>query len=435
MFKNSVIRVLTNPMTSILAMVLGGLIGFANNELGVKLSVYGEMYQLLLKMTVIPILVSAVITSLGRFVSDYSMKKMLGKIVFALVLFSFIYSIVGIGIGYIFRPGDLSEEDRSIVSEQISLQSEVFNMELETIVEESSQQKEIIDFLLFVIPANIFEALSENHILAILVFSILFGLALGAVPKKKGQKIQSFVIIFFLEIYSVFSNMVKYIIMVLPFALICIVSSEIANSGVSLVLSSGKLIAIFYIFGTLLMIINTIFLSMGTKVGFFGVTKYMLYPSLVAFTTRNSIASMSIAIDVLKDKFKFNHKYVQSTMPLLMVLGRFGNIFYFALVSMFAIQLYYVQLSAGMIVFLCIAVVLAGLATSGANGFATLGVLSIVMEPIGVPFETILVILLIIDTIVDPLRTTLIVHTNTIISALLHRFFIKETETKIGESS
>lgn len=416
-----ILVILKNPITSIVAMGIGVFLGFTNKDFSLALAPYGEAYQLLLKMTVLPVLLSAIITSLGRFISIHSMRKLIGKIVILLVLVSVIYSAVGIIVGVVFKPGNLSEENRNIISEQVSLQSEILEIELE--VQQEEEDSKIFDFLLYVFPENIFNSLANNRVLSVLIFSVFFGLAIGAVPKKHDSS--TLIILLFEEIYITFSNIIRYIMLLLPIALICIISSEIARSGFDIILSSSKLISQFYIFGIVLLVINTVVLSVSSKKGLLKSFHAISYPSIVAFTTRNSIASMTIAINTLNKRFDVNYNFAKITMPLLIVLGRFGNIFYFALAAIFSTQIYFIELNVESIIFLCFIVVVAGLATAGASGFVTLGLLGIVMEPLGIPFDTILVILLIIDVIVDPLRTTLIVHTNTVLTEILHGMFLK----------
>lgn len=411
--------ILKHPLTAIVAIGVGAFIGFTNGEVSKQLDIYGEIYLILLKMTVLPILTAAIITSIGRFISSPSMNRLFGRIMLTLFLACFLFAALGVGVGLIFKPGNLSEESREIISEQVSLQSEVLEVELSS-TDEGTNRK--LSTLLAYLPENIIRSLYSNEVVAVLVFSMLFGLATGALANKKKKKTQ-IVLEFFDEIYEIFSNIISYLIMFLPLALICIISSEIANSGIQIIVSTGKLIMLFYIFGFLIILGNTAYLSLNLKYGYIKSIKGLLYPTLIAFTTRNSIASMSVAITTLQRNFNTRPGFSKSTMPLLTILGRFGNIFYFGLVAIFSAQIYYISINISLLIFLTISIVFAGIATAGASGFVTLGLLAIVMEPIGVPFDTILVILLIIDVLIDPLRTALIIHTNTVLTAVLHKYY------------
>ncbi len=414
-------RILSNPFTSILGMVVGGYLGFTNNALGRSLAVYGEAFQILLKMTVLPILLTAIITSLGKFISNTRMRKMLSRIVFTLAFMTIIYGALGIGVGLVFQPGNLSEENREIISRQVSLQSEVLEIDLDS---NAGGNIGDVEFLNSFLPENIFKSLTNNSILAVLVFAILFGIAIGSLPGRNKER--QVVLHFFEEMYEVFSKIVSFLMLVLPLALVCIVSSEIAKSGFDIILSSRSLILLFYICGFALILINTIILSVSVKKNFFQTLASISFPTIVAFTTRNSIASMAVAIETLHKKFDINKGFARIAMPLMMILGRFGNVFYFGLVAIFSTQVYFTETNLSILIFICFSVVLAGIATAGASGFATLAVLGLVLEPIGVPFDTILIILLIIDVIIDPLRTALIVHTNTVLTGVLHGQYLRK---------
>ena len=425
--KNNVIKIIKHPLTSLIAMGIGIFVGLYYKKLGMSLSVYGEAYQILLKMTVLPILISAIVTSLGRFVSNSDMYRLLGKIILMLLVISILYSIIGIIVGLVFSPGKISERNREIMSEQVSLQSEILRIKLDEI--DTVQKNSLNDFLHLIIPDNIFNSLASNQVLAVLVFAIIFGLAVGTVPKK-GEK--AYIVEFFEEIYIIFSSIISYVMLLLPFALICIMSSEVARSGFNIIFASAKLIMIFYIFGLLLLLVNSIALSVSMKKNVFKVTGIISYPTIIAFTTRNSIASMAVAIDSLRKDLHVDHSFAKSVMPLMIVLGRFGNIFYFALVTLFATQLYYTDLSISLLAVICISIVFAGVATAGASGFATISLLGLILTPLGIPFDTVLVILLIIDTIIDPLRTAMIVNTNTVLTGIIY-FQYQKKEKKASE--
>jgi hypothetical protein len=111
-----------------------------------------------------------------------------------------------------------------------------------------------------------------------------------------------------------------------------------------------------------------------------------------------------------------------------MTLGRFGNIFYFALGVFFVAQIYGTPLGPVHYIIILVGVIFAGTATSGASGIVTLSMLSIVLEPLSLPMEAVLIIFMAIDPIIDPLRTFLIVYVNMAATAL-----IAEREDEAGE--
>jgi hypothetical protein len=108
----------------------------------------------------------------------------------------------------------------------------------------------------------------------------------------------------------------------------------------------------------------------------------------------------------------FDKTTVNLTLPLGMTLGRFGNVFYFAVAVFFVVQIYGMEPAAAQYAMIFLGVVFAGTATAGASGIVTLSVISIVLSPLNLPVEAVLVIFMAIDPIIDPFRTFLLVYGN-----------------------
>jgi hypothetical protein len=124
------------------------------------------------------------------------------------------------------------------------------------------------------------------------------------------------------------------------------------------------------------------------------------------------MATLPSAITCLDDKMSFDKTTVNLTLPLGMTLGRFGNVFYFAVAVFFVVQIYGMELAAAQYATIFLGVIFAGTATAGASGIVTLSVIGIVLSPLNLPIEAVLVIFMAIDPIIDPFRTLLLVYGN-----------------------
>jgi len=199
----------------------------------------------------------------------------------------------------------------------------------------------------------------------------------------------------------------------LPFGLICLLAGQVAAIGVQIFAAMSKFI-ILYIVGTvILFIICTIIIWIRSGVrNPFKVISMTFEPILLAFATRNSMAALPSSITCLDEKFNFNSNSVNLTLPLGMTLGRFGNIFYFAIGVFFIGQIYNTPFVPMQYLIILTGVVFAGTATAGASGIVTLSMLSIVLDPLSLPMEAVLVIFMAIDPIIEPFRTVLNLHVN-----------------------
>jgi Na+/H+-dicarboxylate symporter len=107
-------------------------------------------------------------------------------------------------------------------------------------------------------------------------------------------------------------------------------------------------------------------------------------------------------------------------------------VIYFALATLFVAQLYNKEIGVADWVIVVIGSILAGMSTSGATGVLTLTMLDIVLNPLKLPLEAVLVLLIAIDPILDPLRTLGIVHSGMAATALVAR---QEREVCVDQGS
>ncbi len=414
-------KFLRNPIVVFSAMGVGVLIGIYFPSLALNLGNFGDIYLLLIQMTIIPILVSAIIASVGRFIQDPTMQKitMYAFVVVLVLMISII--IISLVIGFAFNPGNIPVEQARILSEYIGTQANVLNFNLSTASQDTVQDGFLVQFLKIIIPGNISEAFVNANALALAFVSIIMGVAAGLIHTKEGGEDQGdVVIVFFESIFKIFQMLVKWILTALPLGLICIISFQTVSMGFTVINATMRLIATFYILSLILLVLNSVGTGIFIRKSPLRVFSASFYPTLVGFTTKNSIATISPSIHALNTKLGVSINFGRLFTPLSIVLARYGNLAYFGVVSVFVVQLYGISLNFIEILILALGLLFAGLATAGASGFATLSVISIAFLPLGLPVETILLILYAIDPIIDPMRTVLIVNTNFCAVAAIH---------------
>ena len=141
-------------------------------------------------------------------------------------------------------------------------------------------------------------------------------------------------------------------------------------------------------------------------------------PLIVAIATQSSVASIPTSINAMK-RFNYDPKFVQLIIPLGSLIGRYGVILYFGFCAIFATQIYSLELSWSDYVLIMFVAVLAGVSTSGQSSTLGLSSLSLILTPLGIPFESIQPLLIAVDAFVDPARSFTIVHTSCVIVSLV----------------
>jgi len=425
-------KILKHPLTILLSICAGVALGLFDKNisaalgmgsLAAQLAMLGQLYLFLIQMTVIPIIVTAIAGSLAKLIRSKSASGSLRRLTFVFIAAIAMVAVIGMATGYFGQPGlGMDENTKTTLGKIISKGSDAQQtgvLELSLGAAEEVVKKDtssIFTFLTRMIPQNIFSSLTAGNTLEIVIFAILFGIALGFIKNKSADSL----IALLGSLFEVFQTLINWSLYALPFGLIFLLSGQIASVGVEIFNAMLKFIVLFYGGGLVIFLVASVLIWIRTRErNPLKVLGALLDPIIISFATRSSLASLPSSITSLEDKLGFDSDSVNLTLPLGMTLGRFGNIFFFALASFFVVQLYGVSLGFAQYLMIFIGVIFAGTATAGASGIVTLSVINIVLSPLGLPIEAILVIFMAIDPIIDPMRTFLIVYVNILVSAFV----------------
>jgi adenylate cyclase len=423
------VTVLKHPSVILAAAILGSIIGFYTAPisalLGVAsfakiLAVPGQLYLFFLQMTVIPIIITAIASSLGKLMRNKNNDGFVKRLVLVFLAGIGITAIVGIVLGSLGKPGaGLDEDTRSLLTHLVSSepQSDALEVSLSaSTIPETLRRNGLAAFFSSLVPSNIFSALSLGSTMAVVFFSITFGIAIGFLKEDSA----TLLINLFSAIFEAFQKLVSSSLYLLPLGLVCLMAEQIAAVGIQIFMAMSKFIVLYCIGTGFLFLVSTIIIwqRSGQK-NPFKVLAVMFEPVMLALATRNSMAALPSAINSLCRDLGFNKNQVNLALPLGMTLGRFGNIFYFGIAVFFVAQLYGAQLTLVSYVIIFLGIILAGTATAGASGIVTISVISIALSPLNLPVEAVLVIFMAIDTIIDPFRTLLLVYANIAATAIV----------------
>ncbi|NEO56009.1 MAG: dicarboxylate/amino acid:cation symporter [Okeania sp. SIO3B5] len=406
----SLIRVLRNPWCILPGILLGLYIGIFEKDIALMLTPFGNLYLELLKMCVLPLLFSAITMSVGRLISSQEANKYVKRILIVFSIGLIGVSIIGLIVTLLTNPGG-NLDDSSLTTLGIIVNKSQLDLEVSLtgkMIEEVVEQKTtLISFLLNLVPENIFASLSEGKALEILFFAIVFGLAMGYL--KQSYKEEVFNILE--TIFKASKKLIDWIILFLPMGLCCLLASQIATTGFGILAAMKNFVIITILIFFIIYVVSTLVVWQKTDCSLWEVLISLKEPTILALATRSSFTCLPSSISALTELLKFEKQTVNLVIPLAITVCRFGPVAYFATTSVFVAQLYQHQLNLSSFVVIIVASILAGMATAGATGILTLTLLDLVLQPLGLPLEAILVLLIAVDPIIDPFRTLSIVHT------------------------
>ncbi|MCC8967498.1 dicarboxylate/amino acid:cation symporter [Bradyrhizobium sp. Pear76] len=381
----------------LIGLVAGLAVGLLWPDFGASLRPVGTAFVEAVKMIVIPVVFSSVALGIYRMGSEL---KVLGRVVVICLGYFYLATVISILIGLllngIFHPGagaPLAATGKVPANLAVSV--------------------DWIKFFMDMIPSNIVAAMAEQKILPTLVFAILFGLALASVGKV-GEPMVAV-----LEaVMAAMFKMTKWITSLAPIAVFAIMSWLFATQGLATVVALAKLVAAMYLgLAIMVVIFWLILLAIGEKP--IAVTKAVMEPMLLAFSTRSSEVTLPLHMEKLQ-AMGVPNRIVSVVLPLGYAFNRDGAIMYFALAVTFLAEAYGVTLTWSTLLTI---VMVTTIASKGSANVPSGGLVAIamVLSAIGLPVEA-LAIIAGVDAFLDMGRTAINVFGNTVAVKLVQRF-------------
>ena len=397
----------TSPLTVLLCVMAGAVLGWAAPAFSRHLAVVGVVYVDLLKMIVLPFMVSAVIFSLQKLFRDGGTAAILGRVALVFVAFSVIAALVG-ALGFlVMQPGtDMSPGAQAALGLIVDGNADSSNIEMALhTVETPPPPITLQDVFSAVIPSNIFASLVNGETLKVLVFALLCGFALGQLPGKiadsLGQSLEA--------IYHGCQALTRWINLPVPLVLVCMTASQIADTGLEPMRAMLGFVAAFLAISTLLLLMAMIVLGQRSGCSYAVVRAALREPFSLGVATNNSATCMPAMVEALAEHLKFARSQVELLVPLSVSLLRSGAIVYFVCGTMFIAALYGHQLSAMEVALIVFISVLSGFASSGMSGVTSITLMATACQYLGLPFEAAFILFVAVDPICAMARTAVTV--------------------------
>lgn len=267
-------------------------------------------------------------------------------------------------------------------------------------------------FISHVFPRSIAEAMSNNEILQIVVFSLFFGFALAGVKRAGYTRIVDSIE----ELAKVMFKITDFVMAFAPIGVFAAIASAITTQGVGLLVDYGKLIAEFYLAILILwaVLFGAGYFFLGRSV--FTLGKLIREPVLLAFSTASSESAYPKTMEAL-EKFGAPKRVSSFVLPLGYSFNLDGSMMYQAFAIMFIAQAYNIDLSFTQQLLILLTLMVTSKGMAGVAR-ASVVVVAATLPMFNLPEAGILLILG-IDQFLDMARTATNVVGNSIATAVV----------------
>jgi Na+/H+-dicarboxylate symporter len=362
----------------IIGVLMGGVVhtqypdsapGFAKN-----IKLLGTMFIRLVQMIIAPLVFTTLVVGIAK-MSDM---KMIGRVGSKAMLWFITASLVSLFIGLAFvnwlEPGLVMQLEKPAADAASEVLATSNGLSLE-------------QFVNHIIPKSLFEAFATNEVLQIVVFSIMFGIALANMGEEYTKPI-----VRALDICAhAILKMVGYIMWFAPLGVLGAIAATVATNGFEIFKVYAIYLRDFFFALAVLWLVLCIvgYLILGNRL--FELMRRIKAPLLIAFSTTSSEAVFPKLVEEL-ERFGCNNRIVSFILPLGYSFNLDGSMMYMTFAAIFIAQIYGIDMSLGQQIIMLLVLMLTSKGIAGVPR-ASLVIIVATCTMFGIPPEGIALIL------------------------------------------
>ena len=389
-------------------MVLGIAVGYILNltlpdaqtakTVAGYISLITDIFLRLIKMIIAPLVFTTLVAGIAHMGDTATVGRIGLKAMGWFVAASLVSLLLGLLMVNLLRPGDnlnlpLPDPDAATNLKTASLS--------------------LKEFVTHLVPRSIAEAMANNEILQIVVFSVFFGIAAAAVPKSE-------VIVALIEEAShITLKITDYVMRFAPVAVFAAIAAIITTQGIGILVTYGKFMLEFYFSILMLWVVLGVvgFLFLGNLV--FRLIRLIKEPILLAFSTASSEAAYPRTMEALEE-LPASERIIGFVLPMGYSFNLDGSMMYCTFATVFIAQAYNIPLSLGQQLTMLLILMVTSKGMAGVPR-ASLVVIAATLATFNIP-EAGLLLIMGIDQFLDMARSATNVVGNSLATAVVAKW-------------
>ena len=391
------------------AMVLGILVGFLINQniadpaqlkaVAGGFNVVTDIFLRLIKMIIAPLVFSTLVVGIAHMEDAAAIGRVGAKTMGWFITASIVSLTIGLIMVHLISPG-------------VGLNIPLPDVAAASTVDATTLS--LKDFITHLVPKSIVDAMANNEILQIVVFSIFVGTAIASIDDKAPAVLQLAE-----QVSQVMLKITGYVMLFAPFAIFAALASTVATQGLMVLLSYAKFVGGFYLsLGVLwgLLLLAAVAVVGARGLGLFAMVRE---PVLLAFSTASSEAAYPRTLEQLQ-KFGVSRKIASFVLPLGYSFNLDGSMMYCTFATLFIAQAYGIELSIGQQIMMLLLLMITSKGIAGVPR-ASLVVIAATLGYFKIP-EAGLLLILAVDHLLDMGRSATNVVGNSVASVVVAKW-------------
>lgn len=383
----------------LVSLVAGVEFGYDVPNIAQKLAFLTEIFLRLVKTIIAPLLFATLVNG----IAGHTNLKQVGRMGWKSLLYFEVVSTIALVIGLV----------------AINISKAGIGLKLPAVVRDTplitAKAQTASEFILHIFPENIAKSIFEGNILQIVIFSIIFGIALAMLKSNYKEPMLKFTSSLAETMFK-FTNIIMYFA---PVAVFAAIAYAIGHMGTEVLFALFKLLATLYV--ALIVFLGAILVPVALffKIPISAFIAAVSKPASIAFATSNSESALPSAMECM-EKFGVPRKIVSFVIPTGYSFNLDGSTLYLSLAAVFVAQVAGIELSIEKQIIIGLTLMLNSKGVAGVSR-ASLVILMGTLTSFGLPVEPVLIILG-IDVLLDMARTAVNVIGNCLACVVIARW-------------
>jgi proton glutamate symport protein len=382
----------------LVSMVIGAEIGHDLPEIGVKLQIFSNIFLRLIKTIIAPLLFATLVVG----IAGHSNLKQVGRMGWKSILYFEVVSTIALFIGLIAINVSKAGVGITLPVTADAAMPEVKKQTFEEVI-------------LHIFPENIAKSIYSGEVLQIVVFSIIFGIAVAMMKEDLKKPI----IRFSESLAEAMFKFTNIVMLLAPIAVGAAIAYTVGHMGLGILSNLFKLLLTLYVALAVFVVGILVPIAIFFKIPIKRFMSAVAEPATIAFATSSSESALPRAMESM-EAFGVPRKIVAFVLPTGYSFNLDGTTLYLSLASIFVAQAAGIQMSFDQQLIMMVTLMLTSKGVAGVSR-ASLVILLGTAATFGLPVEPIF-ILLGIDALMDMARTSINVIGNCLASAVIARW-------------
>lgn len=325
------------------------------------------MFMNALKMVVTPVVFFSIVSCIGQFSDLSEMGKVGGRVIGLYLVTTVIATAVGIGMFYLFQPGNPSSA--LLAGAEGTAAAQELNISIK-------------DMIVGIVPSNFIKPFLEADMLQLIFLAVLCGIAVGMIGKYSKMLGDLFT-----AFNELFLKITVLLVQFMPLAAFCSILSMMLQTGTEALVSILSIFSVLALALTAMMAVYCLMMLLLSRLNPIHFCRKYAPTMIQVFSMASSNAALPLNIDACK-KLGVSPKVYSLSLPLGATINMDGTCIYLSVVALALARVYGVEIPAAALLSLVISIIVLSIGAPGVPGSGMI-CLSVLLTQLGVPVEAV----------------------------------------------